>query len=371
MADFTQGTPVTAPGGNSNAWSDSVSQSTSGSSGSSYSTNNLPGWYTDYMKNLTGAATGAVQTAAGQPLPHQQQAGFTNDQSQSFQMVRDALGNWVPATNAAGANLNGAVPTATGYIDNAVNAVAGPSRNWPTEFDRYMSPYTRSVVDEIGRLGTRNFAENVAPAVDSAFIGAGQFGSTRNAEIMGRFARDNAADTLGKQNAALESGYKTAADIFGADADRTQRQQGLQAQTSLAAGKTLGDLMLQTGTAQGALGQIMQKLALGDSAALNATGTQQQTQNQGALDLIYKNAMGDRNANMDLLTWAKSIISGVAAPSESGSSQSSSSNQQSVSSSDSSSTQSGQTNYTPSQLAQLFAAYQIMTGATPSTKTGG
>ena len=62
MADFTQGTPVTAPGGNSNAWSDSVSQSTSGSSGSSYSTNNLPGWYTDYMKNLTGAATGAVQT---------------------------------------------------------------------------------------------------------------------------------------------------------------------------------------------------------------------------------------------------------------------------------------------------------------------
>lgn len=129
--------------------------------------------------------------------------------------------------------------------------------------------------------------------------------------------------------------------------------------------------MLQTGTAQGALGQIMQKLALGDSAALNATGTQQQTQNQGALDLIYKNAMGDRNANMDLLTWAKSIISGVAAPSESGSSQSSSSNQQSVSSSDSSSTQAGQTNYTPSQLAQLFAAYQIMTGATPSTKTGG
>lgn len=371
MADLLNGTPVTAPGTVQNQWSDSVTQTSGGGSNSSYSTNNLPGWYTDFQKNLTGAATNVVQGAAGQPVPHQQQAGFTGDQNQSFQMVRDAMGNWVPLMNAAGANTAGAVPTATGYVNNAVNAVAGPSRNWPTEFDRYMSPYTRSVVDEIGRLGTRNFAENVAPAVDSSFIGNGQFGSTRNAEIMGRFARDNAADTLGKQNAALESGYKTAADIFGADADRTQRQQGLQAQTSLAAGKTLGDLMLQTGTAQGALGQIMQKLALGDSAALNATGTQQQTQNQGALDLIYKNAMGDRNANMDLLTWAKSIIAGTAAPSEQSGSGSSFNNSQTVQSNDSSSVGAGQTNYTPSQLAQLFAAYQIMTGATPSTKTGG
>lgn len=366
MADLFQGTPVTAPGGNINSWSDSVSQSSgsSGSSGSSYSTNNLPGWYTDFQRNLTGAATNVVQGAAGQPVPHQQQAGFTGDQTQSFQMVRDAMGNWVPLMNAAGANTAGAVPTATGYANNAVNAVAGPSRNWPQEYRQYMSPYTASVVDEIGRLGNRNFTENIAPAVDSSFIGNGQFGSTRNAEIMGRAARDSAADTLGKQQMALESGYKTAADIFGADADRTQRQQSLQAQTSLSAGKTLGDLMLQTGAQQGNLGALMQKLGLGDATALNTTGGQQQAQAQGALDLLYKNAMADRNAPMDLLSWAKSIIAGTAAPQESSSSQSSGSSQQSssVQSSDSSTVQAGPTNYTPSGLAQLMAAYGIYSG---------
>lgn len=362
MADLFNGTPVTAPGTVQNQWSDSVTQTSGGGSTSSYSTNNLPGWYTDFQKNLTGAATNVVQGAAGQPVPHQQQAGFTGDQNQSFQMVRDAMGNWVPLMNAAGANTAGAVPTATGYVNNAVNAVAGPSRDWPQEYAKYMSPYTASVVDEIGRLGNRNFTENIAPAVDSSFIGNGQFGSTRNAEIMGRAARDSAADTLGKQSMALESGYKTAADIFGNDADRTQRQQSLQAQTSLSAGKTLGDLMLQTGAQQGNLAAIMQKLGLGDATALNTTGGQQQVQAQGALDLLYKNQMADRNAPMDLLSWAKSIIAGTAAPSEQSGSGSSFNNSQTVQSNDSSSVGAGQTNFTPSGLAQLVAALKLYEG---------
>jgi hypothetical protein len=376
MADFFTGTPVTAPGGNSNSWSDNVSQNSSSSSGSSFSTNNLPGWYTDYWKNLTGAATNVVQGAAGQPVPHQQQAGFNPDQLASFQGVRDAMGKWQPALTHAATAGAGAVPTATGYVNNAVNAVAGPSRDWPQEFAKYMSPFTASVVDEIGRLGARNFAENVAPAVDSSFIGAGHFGSTRNAEIMGRAARDSAADTLGKQNMALESGYKTAADIFGNDADRTQRQQSLQAQTNLAAGKTLGDLMLQDSANAGNLAKLYQQLALGDATAAGAIGATQQQQAQGALDLLYKNAMADRNAPMDLLTWAKSIIAGAAAPQESGSSQSSSSSGQSVSSSDSSTVQAGTTNYTPSGLAQVAAALGIYSGedltkALGGKKTGG
>lgn len=371
MADFYTGAPVTAPGTVQNQWSDSVTQASGGGSNSSYSTNNLPGWYTDFQKNLTGAATNVVQGVAGQPVPKQQQAAFTGDQTQSFQMVRDAMGNWVPAMNAATANTAGAVPTATGYVNNAVNAVAGPSRDWPQEYAKYMSPFTASVVDEIGRLGNRNFTENIAPAVDSSFIGAGQFGSTRNADIMGRAARDSAADTLGKQQMALESGYKTAADIFGSDADRTQKQQALQVNTNLTAGKTLGDLTLQAGAQQGVLAQVLQKLGLGDATALNTTGGQQQAQAQGALDLLYKNDMAERNAPMDLLSWAKSIIAGTAAPSEQSASGSSFNNSQTVQSNDSSSVGAGQTNYTPSGLSQLLAAYGIYTGDDMNKVLGG
>lgn len=369
MAYLMQGTPVLGPGGTSNSWSDSVSQSNSGSSGSSFSSNNLPGWYTDYMKGLTSAATQTGKDMWGQPLPQKQTAGATGDQDQAFQMVRDAMGNWKPMAGNAGNTLGQVVPTTDAYAKTAMGAVDGPSRNWTSEYPQYMSPYTMSVVDNIARLGQRNFEEKLTPAVNNAFIGSGQFGSTRNAEILGRTARDAAADTLGLQKSALESGYKDAAGIFASDADRTQRQQQLQANTALSGGKLMIDTLLSTAQQEGALAQALQKMAGTDAAAMLGSGTAQQGIKQQSLDTDYANASAAYKAPLDLLSWAKSIISGVAAPTESGSSQSAGSTSSSVSSSDSSSAQPGSASYTASPLSQLTAAYKLLSGDSGSSMT--
>jgi len=92
----------------------------------------------------------------------------------------------------------------------------------PGAIASYMSPYTSGVVDEIGRLGSRNLVENVIPNINNTFIGSGQFGSDRNAKTIGNAIRDASRDIAGQQSAALQQGYGQAASF--SPATRTGRR---------------------------------------------------------------------------------------------------------------------------------------------------
>jgi hypothetical protein len=239
----------------------------------------MPAWYQDLIRGISAQGV----NAAAQPrqvYPGQQTADFNTDQQNAFSNVRSSQGNWAPMTGGALTSLQGA-QSAPGAANAAV---AGPAQDWTQNYQKYMSPYTSQVVDEIGRLGARNLNENLLPAVNDQFIGGGGFGSTRNAEIFGRTVRDSNADTLGKQAMALESGYGTASNIFGADANRAQQQGMNQAQTAIQGGQ-LGN---QTAGALSTLGTTTQNLSTNDANNLAGVGALQQGNTQTQLNNQYK-----------------------------------------------------------------------------------
>lgn len=270
--------------------------------------NGLPEWYNQYTQGIAGKAVDAAQQSENQPIPQQEVAGFTPDQTQAFQQVRDNQGNWKGALDQAGQQYGQA-----GQAAGAANAaVAGPAKSWtdPGTQQQYMSPYTSGVVNEIARLGNQNFNENVMPQINASMIGSGQFGSTRNATALGNAARDNQQNIMGQQANALESGYGTAANIFGQDATRAQQQQQTQASTALAGGQ----LNNQTGQNMGALGAAHQQMGLTDAQALQATGQQQQQLNQLGLDTAYNNQVSTNNSPWTNLNNMSSLVRGVSLP---------------------------------------------------------
>lgn len=80
----------------------------------------------------------------------------------------------------------------------------GQYATWnPNQQQQFMNPYTQNVVNEQARLSNQNLFENVIPQVNSTFTGAGQFGSTRNADFMNRAIRDQQYTLAGQQGQTL------------------------------------------------------------------------------------------------------------------------------------------------------------------------
>lgn len=278
-------------------------------------TNGLPAWYQQYLQNIAGSGVSLANSQANMDLPAQSVAGFNSDQLQSMAQVRDAQGNWQPYIGAATDVATQMTPGATQYAQGAQNAVAGPAQSWDTAAaSKYMSPYTSNVIDNIQRLGLRNFNENLMPAVNSSFIGAGQFGSTRNADILGRTARDVNDDITGQIANALQGGYTNAQTAFTSDANRQQQQQQMQGSAAIQGGNLVNGAMQNQVQALGALGQSTAGLALNDAQALNAVGGQQQQQQQAGLNASYNNANAANNFDWTNLNNLNSIVHGLQLP---------------------------------------------------------
>jgi hypothetical protein len=333
--------------------------------GSIASVQGVPDWYQEYLRGIAGQATSLAGMQADQAVPAQSIAGFTPDQIAAFQKVRGNQGAWQPALGEEGQILGGIQPQVSGAIDQANEAVAGPaqtaagtslpyldsalgaasspSASWTDNYQKYMSPYTSSVIDNIARLGTRNFNENIMPGVNRSMVAAGQFGSTRNADVLGRAARDASADITGQQATALEQGYGTSSGIFANDANRAQQQQQMRAQTGLGAASTYGTLSAEDAARQqqqeqmrattamtggqlasstglnaaqqyGALGQATSGMGMADAQALAASGQQQENLDQAGLNTAYSNASSLNNYDWNILNNMNSVIRGMQLP---------------------------------------------------------
>lgn len=276
----------------------------------------VPDWYSEYIRGIAGKGVELAGQQDAAPTPQQAIAGFTPDQIQAFQQVRDNQGSWRPMFGQAQGALSQAQGAATGAAGAANAAVAGPSANWTDQgtMDKYMSPYTSSVVNEIARLGNQNFNENIMPQINASMIGSGQFGSTRNADVLSRAGRDVQQNISGQQASALESGYATAGNLFNQDANRTQQQQSMQGQTALAGGQLSATTGLAAGQQLGALGQATQAAGLADAQALQASGQQQQQLNQLGLDTDYNNMIARQNAGWSNLNNLNTIVRGAQLP---------------------------------------------------------
>lgn len=181
------------------------------------------------------------------------------------------------------------------------------------------------------------------PGVNSSMIGSGQFGSTRNADILTRAGLSANQDILGQQSNALQSGYTTGANIFGADANRIQGQQQMQTNAALGGGNLMQGALsadanrvqnqgqIQANTAltgantsinalntasdnAGALAQTYQTLGQNDANALMATGNQQQALQQRGLDTAFSNAQLARTDPWTQLTNAQNVANNIKLP---------------------------------------------------------
>lgn len=289
----------------------------------------LPDWYNSYIQGIAGKATD-IASNPYQAYPGERIADFNDDQQGAFQQIRNNQGSYLPDLNTASDTLGtttgqvqGALGQVAGAVNGATSAVAGPAQSWvdPGVADKYMSPYTKNVTDEIARLGNQNLTQNIIPSVESNFVGSGQFGSSRNAQILAQNVRDAQLGITGLQSQALQTGYNNAESTFGADANRAQTQGQLQANTGLGAGQVLnqnasiaGSTGVQLGAQQGALGSLRQSLGNTDATALGAVGGQQQALEQQGYDKSYQDFLNQQNWDWTQLGKVQNAVSGVQLP---------------------------------------------------------
>lgn len=352
----------------------------------------IPDWERGYVENLLGQA----QTIAAQPYQQFQGpeiAGFTPDQQAAFSNIENMQGTFTPTTQAGvnsamqGANTAGGIynagagdvnaatgynplmavapylGTATGYNSAAVQqpwlgqaagyeAMAANTAT-PQGIQSYMSPYTNSVVQGLQNEANLNWNQNIMPGINDKFVGSGQYGSGRNAQVLGQAAGNFQTGLSSNIANALEQGYNTAGNqaaqqasllsglggqsLTGAGtAGNAQSQQvtNLLNQASTAgtatqqqasnlqnAGANLGNLaatqgqqQVAAGTALGGLGNIQQTQGTNYANALQAVGQQQQQLNQSNLTQAMTDWQNQTNWPAAQTQYLNQIIRGLPTP---------------------------------------------------------
>lgn len=262
---------------------------------SSTQTTVLPDWYTNYAMQLLSNQQAVMNTPyATYQAPRV--AGFTPTQQQAFTQTADASTAYQPALSAATAATQGAMNTPGGlalaqpYINQA-------SQSLPSVMPQYMNPYMDQVVNRIGELGARTLKEQLMPAISDKAISAGQFGGTRQAEMIGRALRDTSEGITAQQSAALQQGYSQAQQAAVADLNR---QLGLgQAVAGLSAGDTAA--RLQAAQQLAGLGGAAQQYGLAGAGALNQIGGMQQQLGQQNLDVAYQDFLRQQGYPQEMI----------------------------------------------------------------------
>lgn len=245
----------------------------------------LPDWYTNYgmdiLANQKAVAAQPFQTytdASGQPI--QRFAGFSPVQQAGFNQTQQGVNVFRPELNVASQQTQNTfgrsgVTAAQPYFSNAAQTATA-------NIGQYTNPYTEQVVDRIGKMGLRTLNEQLLPGISDRMIAAGQFGGTRQAELMGRALRDTMEGVSAQQAQALQQGYGQALGASQTDLSR-------QAQLGQQMGALYGaDTSAQVGAAQqmGALAQQRQQQELAGAGALQQVGAQQQGLDQQNLDFL-------------------------------------------------------------------------------------
>lgn len=270
--------------------------------------NVLPDWYTNYAKDILSRQT-AVAATPYQTFQGPRIAGFTPDQTQGFEATRNSAMAFQPALTQATQATQGVVNNNTGALSAAQPYLTTASGTSASRVGEYMNPYTDAVVNRIGDLGARTLREKLLPEISDQFIGAGQFGGTRQSEIIGRALRDTMEGISAEQSAALQAGYSGALSAAGTDLSRAA---GLASTAGSLAGTDLSRTL--SGAEQlGALGQQAQTLGLAGAGALQGIGQQQQTLDQKNLDVAREDFLAQQNDPQAKINALMAALSGTKA----------------------------------------------------------
>jgi hypothetical protein len=310
-----------------------------------------------YKPQMSAAMQG-TQALAGAPgaetaaAPYFQQALAANP----FMAAQGALG--AQASMLGQLDYGAPVESLAPFVGQAASGISSAGAPVTGRIQDYLNPYTDAVTSRIAELGERNLRENLAPALGSQFIRAGQFGSRGMGEMGARTLRDLNESIMAQQSQALQQGYGQALGAAQTDAARQlqaaqqisqlggqlsgAQQQALQQAMAGASqygqmGQQLGALTGQQQQAmltaaqqagslrsadlqrqQSALSQLAQQaqqaqsMGYTDTAALEAAGQQQQAQQQRELDSAYQQYQLAQNYPMERLNFLSAQVRGMA-----------------------------------------------------------
>ena len=205
-----------------------------------------PDYYTDYLTDLSGAATKAMARS-----PQQGIAAYDPLQSLGYETLPEATGAYRPGLSSAEQTLGRAAQGVTGQ-----------------RVQDLMNPYTRGVVDEMERLQQQSLQRSILPTLKAGFVGSGGLGGQRYAGALGQAMGDAQRNLLGQQTQALQSGYSEALKT------------------------ALGELpyLTQAGQQQAQAAKLAQDLGIQGAGALTKAGAERQAYEQSLLDYPLKTA---------------------------------------------------------------------------------
>lgn len=295
---------------------------------------NMPQWLSDYTQALIARAN-VVAAEPYQAYQGPRVAGFTDDQTNAFDVIRNNIGNWNDEYDASKSATSGALTQAMPYFNQAAQTMPG-------QIDKYMDPYVGNVIDRAKLEANRNWSENIMPSIEGRFITSGQSGSSGHQDLLQRAGRDVTEGLNTQSMAALSDAYKTAGSQFQTDA---QRLAGI--------GQNVGQMGLQTGSQLSGLAQLQQQLAGRDASSLSMVGDARQQQTQRNLDVAYGDFERQRDYPRQNVDWMSSIIRGIPYDRTTNT------------------TQTGPANvYQPSPLSQLISLYGLYKDATGKARGG-
>lgn len=268
---------------------------------------NSPEWYggaTGIVKNQNERARnlGAepYQTFRGEKL-----APFSNLQNQSFDLAQryaQPSPYYGQAQGAIQGGLGRNVGTEISPYLQSATTVPGAA-----EIGQFFNPYQQQVVENIGRLGSRNLMENILPGIQNRFISSGQYGSTGQQNLTNRAIRDTQEGISQAQASALHGGYNTALQS-------ALGQQERQLQAGQLAGTTAGrdaERQLLGGEALQNLAGAEQTHGLRGVGLLSQLGGQQQQQQQNAHNIAVQDFMAEKRHPYEQLKYEHEIARGL------------------------------------------------------------
>lgn len=268
-------------------------------------TSSLPDWYSNFAMDIL-AGQKNLSTADYVKYQPPRVAEFTPTERAGMTATVNAAGVGAPIIQRGLSAAEGLVgKSGLSAAQPYLTAAGTPSY---ANVSSYMNPYNEAVVNRIGELGARTLREQLLPQISDRFIGAGQFGSSRNAEMIGRSLRDIYESTLAEQSKALQGGYTGALSAAEADLQR----QGQLASTAGNLGTAEVTSGLDVAKTIADLGTTAQTSGLTGAKAITDVGATERAMDQKNLDVAYADFLRQQGFPQEQIDKALETFKGIA-----------------------------------------------------------
>ena len=258
----------------------------------------------DYITGASQAVLGLGALAASQPYtPYRgaRVAGFNDDDTASFDLVRNAEGVWEPSFDTA---------TDVARSSAAFAPADVSTRLWDAgALAQYSSPYTNAVVDSSLALYDEGAAKR-RNQQQMEIARTGAFGGGRHGVAEAEYDRGTALDRTNLSAGLRDQSFRTALGAFTSDeARRLAANQGNQQ-----AGLANEARRLEASRALADYGTRRSALSYGDAEARSGIGALRRGQQQQVYDVAHQDYLEQRDWPVRQLNILKSALAGIPAP---------------------------------------------------------